>query len=36
MREGLEHHISLTYGNYVRELQAFAALINLPTLKMEA
>lgn len=35
MREGLEHHISLTYGDYVRELQAFADLIGLPTLKMQ-
>lgn len=36
MREGLEHHISLTYGDYVRELQAFANMIGLPTLKIEA
>jgi L-fucose isomerase-like protein len=36
MREGLEHHVSLTYGDYVRELQAFADLINLPTLKMHS
>ncbi len=36
MREGLEHHVSLTYGDYVRELQAFADLIDLPTLKMRA
>jgi L-fucose isomerase-like protein len=36
MREGLEHHVSLTYGDYVRELQAFADLINLPTLKMQS
>jgi L-fucose isomerase-like protein len=35
MREGLEHHISLTYGDYRRELQAFADLINLPSLRME-
>ena len=35
MREGLEHHVSLTYGNYVQELQAFADLINLPSLRME-
>ena len=34
MREGLEHHISLTYGNYLSELLAFASLINLPVLKM--
>jgi L-fucose isomerase-like protein len=35
MREGLEHHVSLTYGNYVEELHTFAGLINLPSLKME-
>ncbi len=34
MREGLEHHVSLTYGNYLSELLAFASLINLPVLKM--
>lgn len=35
MREGLEHHVSLTYGDYVEELHTFADLINLPSLKME-
>ncbi|GAB4480061.1 MAG: L-fucose/L-arabinose isomerase family protein [Anaerolineales bacterium] len=35
MREGLEHHVSLTYGNYLSELLAFASLINLPVLNME-
>jgi L-fucose isomerase-like protein len=35
MREGLEHHVSLAYGDYVPELQAFADLIQLPSLKME-
>ena len=35
MREGLEHHVSLTYGNYVGELKAFSDLINLPSLRME-
>jgi L-fucose isomerase-like protein len=34
MREGLEHHVSLTYGNYLSELLAFASLINLPVLEM--
>ena len=29
---GLEHHISLTYGDYVDELQMFAKLCQLPTL----
>jgi L-fucose isomerase-like protein len=28
--EGLEHHISLTYGQYSRELQKFAELVGLP------
>ncbi len=36
MREGLEHHVSFTYGNYLSELLAFANLINLPVLTMEA
>jgi len=35
MREGLEHHVSLTYGDYVEELHTFADLINLPSLRME-
>lgn len=29
IRQGLEHHISLTYGHYTRELQAFAEWIGL-------
>ena len=29
---GLEHHISLTYGDYVDELRMFAKLCQLPTL----
>ena len=33
MQEGLEHHISFTYGNYFRELMAFADLIHLPVLQ---
>jgi hypothetical protein len=32
MHEGLEHHISLTYGDYLGELQAFASLVGLPVL----
>ncbi len=35
MQKGLEHHISLTYGNYLDELLAFANLINLPVLLMQ-
>ena len=29
MREGLEHHISLTYGDYRAEIEAFASLANI-------
>jgi L-fucose isomerase-like protein len=32
MREGLEHHISLVYGDYLAELHAFANLLGLPVL----
>lgn len=32
MHEGLEHHVSLVYGDYQAELQKFAALIGLPVL----
>ena len=32
MAKGLEHHISLTYGDYFMALQAFADLIGLPVL----
>jgi L-fucose isomerase-like protein len=34
LREGLEHHISLVYGNYLASLAAFANLINLPVLRL--
>ncbi len=34
LEEGLEHHISLTYGNYVPALEALAGMLNLPILKM--
>lgn len=34
MREGLEHHISLVYGDYLAELQAFARLASLPVLQL--
>jgi len=34
MFEGLEHHISLTYGNYISSLTAFANLAKLPILSM--
>lgn len=32
MLQGLEHHISLVYGDYLAELQAFARLSSLPVL----
>ena len=32
MKEGLEHHISLVYGNYVDVLYQFANLVGLPIL----
>ncbi len=34
LEEGLEHHISLTYGDYVPALEALAGMLNLPILKM--
>jgi L-fucose isomerase-like protein len=35
MKEGLEHHISLTYGDYTKELKAIANTFNLPILNMD-
>jgi len=32
MREGLEHHVSLTYGDYCAALRSFAEIIKLPVL----
>jgi L-fucose isomerase-like protein len=32
MGEGLEHHVSLVYGDYLPALQALARLLDLPTL----
>lgn len=34
LSEGLEHHLSLTYGDYVEELQALARLLRLPVLHL--
>jgi L-fucose isomerase-like protein len=34
IHEGLEHHISLTYGQYTRELQTFAEWSGLPYLNL--
>lgn len=32
--EGLDHHISLTYGDYVDELLALAKMLDLPVLRL--
>jgi hypothetical protein len=32
MFEGLEHHVSIVYGNYLLALEAFANLVNIPVL----
>ena len=32
MTNGLEHHMSLTYGNYVPELKTIARYLRIPTL----
>jgi L-fucose isomerase-like protein len=34
LREGLEHHISLTYGNYVPALLTLADILALPVLRL--
>ena len=34
MFEGLEHHVSLVYGNYLNALKAFAKLVKLPILTL--
>jgi len=34
MSEGLEHHFCLTYGDFRRELAAFADLVGLPVLQL--
>jgi len=36
LTEGLEHHISITYGDYVDTLIAFAQLINIPILQLNS
>lgn len=35
MSEGLEHHISLVYGDYINALETFAELVAIPTLIMD-
>ncbi len=34
MRNGMEHHLCLTYGDWRTELRAFAALVGLPILEL--
>jgi L-fucose isomerase-like protein len=34
MDQGLDHHIALTYGDYVAELLALAKLLDLPVLRL--
>jgi L-fucose isomerase-like protein len=34
LREGLEHHVSITYGDHVRELRALARMLDLPVLQL--
>jgi len=34
LREGLEHHISLTYGDHVPALLALAGMLDLPVLQL--
>ena len=34
MFEGLEHHVSIVYGNYLQALEAFAKLVEIPVLKI--
>jgi L-fucose isomerase-like protein len=32
MQEGMEHHISIVYGDFLPELQAFSRLSSLPVM----
>ena len=34
MRQGLEHHFCITYGDYRAELRTFAGLVGLPILEL--
>jgi L-fucose isomerase-like protein len=34
LREGLEHHISLTYGDHIQALLALAELLGIPVLQL--
>ena len=34
LSQGLEHHLALTYGDYVRDLECLAGLLNLPVLML--
>ncbi len=34
LREGLEHHVAITYGDHLRELHALARMLDLPVLQL--
>lgn len=34
MREGLEHHLSLTYGDFADTLESLAQMLNIPVLRL--
>jgi len=34
LKEGLEHHISLTYKDHTQELLLFAELLDIPVLQL--
>ena len=34
MKEGLEHHLSITYGDHVESLRALAKMLDLPVLPL--
>jgi L-fucose isomerase-like protein len=34
MSEGLEHHYSITYGDYVDSLLALAEMVDLPVVRL--
>lgn len=34
LEQGLEHHISMTYGNYRKELEVFSAMFDLPVVQI--
>ena len=34
IREGLEHHVAITYGDFVPELLALARILGMPVLEL--